>query len=181
MAVQVLSVVPGEVERYRPGIVEVYRRVFTAHPWSEPAEWADGFGDGLVEWRRFTPGFRLVVALDDDRVAGFAMGATWDPENWFCGPITQLLDPIWTRSCFHLMELALLPEHRGRKIGGLMHDEILDDLDADTALLSTNRLGPPPAASLYINRGWQLLLRDWRHCEECDPVHVMGAVLRPIG
>ena len=130
---------------------------------------------------RFTPGFRLVVALDGDLVAGFAMGASWDPDNWWCEAVTRDLHPDMTRSCFHLMELALLPSYRGGGWGDVSTTNSWPIWTPTRRSCRPTSLVPLAAAALYINRGWQLLLRSWSHCDACPVVHVMGMILRPPG
>jgi ribosomal protein S18 acetylase RimI-like enzyme len=49
------------------------------------------------------------------------------------------------------------PEYRRRGIGGALHDELLRDSDAPTAVLST-QTDNDPAIALYAGRGWQVIV-----------------------
>ncbi|HVE93062.1 MAG TPA: GNAT family N-acetyltransferase [Actinomycetota bacterium] len=159
----------------RSGIIAVYRRVFGEPPWNEHPRWARSFADRLPD-ELDRPGRSLILAMDADRVVGFTLARPWDREAYFCHMVEQSLPPEWTEDCFNLMELALLPEYRGRGLGGALHDALVDGFDCRTGILSSNELGPPAAARLYGKRGWRLLLKGWKSRPEADPVLVMGRV-----
>ncbi len=171
---RLIDVGPHDVPAFRAGIVEVYRTVFTEPPWDEPSEDADRFGERLVEEHAFEDDFRCIAAVEGEWVVGFSMGTRWDNGYPRLAHIAQDLASEWTLDCFLLMELAVVPERRGQGIGGRLHDTLLAGVRTATGLLTTNRIGHPAATGLYVSRGWRLLLPEWRCCEFCEPIHVMG-------
>jgi GNAT superfamily N-acetyltransferase len=174
---------PVDVLTCHEGIVKAYSEVFAEPPWNETTEDFEGFTRSLHEYAGW-PGFRGAVAVDEaGDIHSFALGADWIHDNWWCSRVEEDLGPRaadWTKHCFHLIELAVRKEFRGEGYGGELYDALVRDLPHDTAILSTNRLGPVAAATLYARRGWKLLLEEWRHCDECDPVQVLG-IIEPAG
>ncbi len=168
---------PKDVASFHAGIVDAYAEVFAEPPWNETAENFEAFAESLPEYAA-SKGFRGAVAIDVfGCVRGFALGMDWDPEHWWCSRVAEDLGPRaaeFTTDCFHLVELALRSAGRGQGYGNLLYDELVGGLPHRTAILSTNRLGPVAAATLYARRGWKLLLEEWRHCSHCDPVQVLG-------
>jgi GNAT superfamily N-acetyltransferase len=158
-------------------MVNAYAEVFAEPPWNEDEDSFEAFARSLLEYAG-SPGFRGAVLCEPSgAIEGFALGADWIPDNWWCSRVTEGLGPRaadWTSSCFHLLELAVRREHRGNGYGADLYDALVGGLPHRTAILSTNKLGPVAAARLYARRGWRLLLEEWRHCEQCPPVQVLG-------
>lgn len=172
-----MKVVPFDIERDHASTVDAYAEVFAEPPWDETIENVTWFARELYDYAT-SPGFRGAVLLDaDDRVQGFTFGADWTSDNWWCEAVERELGSRaerWTAHCFHLIELAVRREHRGKGHGAALYDALVEALPHRTAILSTNRLGPVAAATLYARRGWKLLLEEWRHCQDCDSVQVLG-------
>jgi GNAT superfamily N-acetyltransferase len=168
---------PEDVLTCHAGIVDAYSEVFAEPPWDEDAANFDAFAESLLEYGGW-PGFRGAVLVDNSgAIQGFTLGGDWISDNWWCSGVTEDLGPRageWTSSCFHLIELAVRREHRCNGYGADLYDALVRGLPHRTAILSTNKLGPVAAARLYARRGWRLLLEDWRHCDQCPPVQVLG-------
>ena len=173
----VRTVGPHDLERYHAGIVDAYAEVFAEPPWNENEQQFAAFGESLYD-HAASSGFRCAVAVDPEHVVhGFTLGADWESGHWWCSRVEQDLGPrapVWTLDCFHLMELAVRRAYRGSGYGGRLYDELVGGIPHGTAILSTNRLGPVAAATLYARRGWKLLLEEWRHCADCELVQVLG-------
>lgn len=124
------------------------------------------------------PGFRGAVLTDAaGTVQGFTLGTDWRYESSWCSQVERDLGPRadrWTSDCFHLIELAVREAHRGQGHGAALYDALVAGLPHRTAILSTNRLGPVAAATMYARRGWRLLIEDWRHCCDCEPIQILG-------
>lgn len=176
---RVVNLQQEDVPTYHDGIVDAYAEVFAEEPWNESSDNFTYFADALLDHAE-QDGFRGAVLIDGPGVVhGFALGVEWEPEHWWCSRVAEDLGPraqTWTEQCFHLLELAVRREHRGAGHGNALYDALVSDLPHRTAILSTNRLGPVAAATLYARRGWKLLLEEWRHCDGCDPVQVLGLV-----
>lgn len=69
------------------------------------------------------------------------------------------------------VELAVLPSHQGRGIGGQLHDTLLAGLPHQRALLATADDATTAAVHLYTKRGWQRLGK------QSPSEQVMGKIL----
>ncbi|MFC4785737.1 GNAT family N-acetyltransferase [Nocardioides sp. MAHUQ-72] len=134
-------------------VFEVYAHVFGA----------DG---GFEDWRqspwgrhRSRPDFRLATVRDGDRLVGFGWGYTGHRGEYWPDLVAEALPGLdaWVGGHFELVELAVLPEWRGRGAGRRLHDLLLEGLPHDRALLSTAADPEDPAVRLYRSRGWRCL------------------------
>lgn len=137
---------------------------------NDPEEWA------ISPWDRHRShaGYRLAVAHDDGRLVGFAWGYTGERGQYWSDFITRELGSKverWVGGHFEFVELAVIPEVRGRGIGGQLHDALLANLDHRRALLATSSSPDDPAVRLYSSRGWVSLATYG------DDRQVMGRVL----
>jgi GNAT superfamily N-acetyltransferase len=168
---------PEDVLTCHDAIVDAYTEVFAEPPWNEDANNFAAFEDSLYEYAGW-PGFRGAIATDEaGEVQGFTLGADWLHDNWWCSRVDEDLGrraASWTSDCFHLIELAVRRAHRGEGYGSELYEALVTALPHRTAILSTNRLGPIAAATLYARRGWKVLLEEWRHCADCEPRQVLG-------
>jgi ribosomal protein S18 acetylase RimI-like enzyme len=150
-------------EATRAEIVDVYRAAFTAPPYDEDESAVARFLDEQLPAHAEREGFRCVVAREDGRIVGFAYGYTGRRGQWWtdyvAGRVTPDLAGRWLDGHFEFVELAVDPAYQHRGIGGALHDELLDGLPHDRALLSTWRVDTP-ARRLYLNRGWQILQEE---------------------
>lgn len=152
---------------YADRIFGLYDAVFGRFP--DKADWRAQ----LFDRDRAREGYRLTVALDSDRVVGFAWGYRGERGQHWPDLVARTLPELpaeWVRDHFELVELAVDPGARREGIGGALHDALLDGLTG-RALLGTTLLPDDPALRLYKSRGWSTLghLRDNRQ--------VMGAYL----
>src|SRR5207244_13215550 len=87
-------------------------------------------------------GFRFVGAFaSDQRLVGSASGYTGAPGQWWydkvaaaldAGAAAEWLDPPH----FEFTELAVAPAYQSRGVGTRLHDEVLDRIPHERALLS---------------------------------------------
>lgn len=105
-------------------------------------------------------GFRLSVALDGDRLTGFAWGYVGQRGQYWSDLVVEALPKnvtdTWVGGHFEVVELAVLPQARGRGIGGCLHDLLLEGVSPSRALLSTDN-DDSAAVQLYTKRGWRRL------------------------
>ena len=149
--------------------------------------WKASFGpvDDVVGWRetvwdrhRTRAGYRLTTAYDGDRLLGFSWGYTGQPGQFWSDFILDRLGPAvagWVGGHFELVELAVIPDGRGRGVGGTLHDQLLAGLPHERALLGTEDDPTSPAVRLYRSRGWQRLGK------QSPRDQVMGKVLGAAG
>lgn len=152
---------------YADRIFALYDTVFGRFP--DKADWREK----LFDRDRQRSGYRLVLALDGDRVLGFAWGYRGERGQHWPDLVARTLPELpaeWVRDHFELVELAVDPEARRQGIGVGLHDALLDGLTG-RALLGTVLAVDDPALRLYKSRGWSTLghLKDDRQ--------VMGAYL----
>lgn len=149
--------------------------------------WTAAFGDveDAEEWRtsvwdrhRSRAGFRLVTARDGERMLGFAWGDTGERGQYWSDFISREVGSSvdeWIGGHFEFVELAVMPDARGRGIGRRLHDALLADLPHERALLSTSARVDDPAVRLYASSGWASLATYGENRQ------VMGRVLSGTG
>lgn len=131
--------------------------------------WNEVFGeveDGDV-WResvwdrhRRRADYRLATAHDARRLVGFGWGYTGQPGQFWSDFVLETVGPAvvdWVGGHFEFVELAVLPDLRGRGIGAQLHDTLLGGLPHRRALLGTEDDPTSPAVRLYTSRGWRRL------------------------
>jgi GNAT superfamily N-acetyltransferase len=93
------------------------------------------------------PDFRGFVAIGDAAVIGMGFGARSEPGQWWHDRVAAQVgaDHPALRDAWALVELAVLPDYRGRGIGGALHDALL--------AAQTNMR----ARTMYERRGWRYL------------------------
>jgi ribosomal protein S18 acetylase RimI-like enzyme len=153
-------------------VFAVYDAVFGDHP--DLAEWREA----LYDKHCARDGFRLAVARDGERLVGFAWGYVglrgqyWS--DWVVRELPAEVTEDWVGGHFELVELAVLEECRRHGLGRRLHDVLLDGVQSDRGLLSTDN-HDSPAVRLYASHGWLKL-------GELSPeVQVMGLRLHPGG
>ncbi|MEU3317113.1 GNAT family N-acetyltransferase [Streptomyces sp. NPDC006662] len=141
-------------------LAPIYEAVFAEPPYLEgPRDVADFLQ--RYQHEHAVPGFRLVVARDDDgQAAGFAYGLPLSSTTgWWTGLLDAAPPPDFTREdgrrTFVVMELAVLAEHRGLGTGRALHTALLDGVTAERVTLTVRPDGP--AATWYQHLGYTLV------------------------
>lgn len=138
------------------------------------------FGDraDFGSWRSdmFDPhcsraGFRLSAAQAGGQLVGFGWGYLGERGQYWSDRVAATLpgDVVaeWVGGHFEVVELAVLPHARGRGTGRRLHDVLLEGVEADRAMLSTDD-ADTAAVRLYLSC-------CWRRLGELGPgVQVMG-------
>jgi GNAT superfamily N-acetyltransferase len=164
------SALPSDADLEQAG--DAYLAGFSGPPYFETPESRQAFLDRV---RRYAgrDGFRLLVALEGGEPAGVGLAVIAHPGDWWREQVAMQLsaDEIATwlgESVLEVVHLAVRPASRGRGLGAALHDALLVDAGAPTAILSADRRATP-ARSLYATRGWTLL-RDRFTIGEGEPV-----------
>lgn len=139
---------------HRDRVLEVWTVAFG------PVEDEDAWRHRFWEQHRTRADFRLVTAERDGDLVGFAWGYTGERGQWWADRIAGALGgaaDAWVGGHWEFVELAVHPEHRRRRLGGLLHDALLEGLPHERALLQTDDDPDGSGHSLYCRRGWQVI------------------------
>ena len=121
---------------------------------------AENFAEVTLRRHARRSGFKLVVSLTDDIVSGYAYGFTgrrgqfWS--DWLAATVPPDIAQTWVGDHFELVDMVVDPAFRGRGVAGVLHDELMDGLPQERALLATIP-GDGAAPRLYESRGWQVV------------------------
>ena len=104
-------------------------------------------------------GFRIATVRHEGRVVGFAWGYTGERGQWWSDRVASTLPDearSWVGGHFELVELAVLPEFRGRGLGRALLRAVTD-VPHERLLLQTSEAADDPARRLYASEGWRVL------------------------
>jgi len=138
---------------------DLYARTFAEAPYEEDAAASRAsFVERIRRYAASKPNFRLLLARDEARVIGLALGTGIAAGDWWHDRVVPLLaDDIRRRwfgeSCFCVQELAVDSSARRSGVASLLLDGLLADLPYPTAVLSRHA-DAPAAGSFYTARGW---------------------------
>lgn len=176
---QVERVEAEQLDALRSEIVACYRAAWLPTRFRPEERAVSGFEQRLQE-HLARPGFRLHVALDESKVIGFVYGFRSQPNTYWRDLVSTHLEPQardhWLSDCFEFVELAVLPAFQGRRVGGALHDALLEGLTCRTACLTTYR-AQESAVRLYLKRGWEVLADDVLFPGDPFPYLLMGRAL----
>lgn len=139
---------------FRDRILEMWPTAFG------PVPDEDAWRARFWEQHRGRDGFRLVTADSGDELLGFGWGYTGQRGQWWADTVHSALGPVgddWVGGHFEFVELAVRPEHRGRGLGGALHDALLEGLVQERALLQTDADPDGAGHRLYLARGWRAI------------------------
>lgn len=143
-----------DVEGIQAELVEVFAAAF------DEADDVARFRDDQLVKHPARDGFRITVAHEHERIAGFAYGYTGRAGQWWTDRMRAEIAPHlydeWFDGHFEFVELAVHPEFQRQGLGTALHDALLDGLPHDRALLTTWQ-DDRPARRLYVRRGWRPL------------------------
>ncbi len=171
---------PLDGQRLDRHLQQVYLAAFSLPPYREGEPDVVRFRESFARHVR-RPGFRIIVAKDEEQVVGFGYGYTSAPGQWWRDTVDAALgkenSKKWLSDAFELVELAVLPSKQGQGIGGRIHDELLKGSPQHTAVLSTYQT-ETPALRLYRKRGWVTLLSNFFFPGAGHAFLIMGLDLR---
>lgn len=161
-----------------PEVLEVWTAVFGE------VEDAEDWRASVWDRHRWRAGFRLVTGREGERMLGFAWGYTGERGQYWSDFISREVGSSvddWIGGHFEFVELAVMPDARGRGIGRRLHDALLADLPHERALLSTSARADDRAARLYSSSGW-VTLAAYREDRQVMGRVLSGAsgVIRPL-
>lgn len=126
------------------------------------------FGDAsrrawLSTWERHRAraGFRVVRAVADNEVVGFAYGYTGEAGQWWTDAVRATLPSevadTWLGGHFELVSLGVSASARGGGLGRRLLRRITADLPHARLLLQASADPGVPARRLYASDGWVVL------------------------
>ena len=141
------------------------------------------FGGERLPRHAARAGFRFVGAFASDRrLVGFVYGYTGAPGQWWYDKVAAALDSEAAAEWldpphFEFTELAVTPAYQQRGVGSRLHDEVLDGLPQERALLSA-LADNTRVIAFYEHRGWRVVLPELRF----EPGRPLFAILgRELG
>jgi ribosomal protein S18 acetylase RimI-like enzyme len=104
------------------------------------------------------PNFRGFLACVDGEPVGVGYGARSFPGVPWHDLVAPRLgaDHPALQEAFRIVELAVIDTQRGKGLGGLLHDRLLESQPCPRALISTN-VTNQRARAIYERRGWRYL------------------------
>lgn len=123
-------------------------------------------------------GFKGLKAKNqDDRLIGFAYGYFSLPHQFYRKRLELQLTPEqtakWLSDCFEFVEMAVNPGYRRRRVGGHLHDKLLENSPQKTSVLTTS-VDNFPAIQLYKQKGWEVVKADAAVISESQLQVIMG-------
>ncbi|ROO88991.1 acetyltransferase (GNAT) family protein [Actinocorallia herbida] len=149
-------------------IQRVYAAAFPGHPLTGHARRA---GQAAA-----SPGFATVTARERGRLVGFACGLPLQaPTTWWHG-LRPARPPSWTTETgartFAVLDLGVLPAHRGTGTGRRLVDGLLAYRAEERATLATAP-DKPDIQRMYQRWGWRLVGRVPGGPEEAQPFYYL--------
>ncbi|HWG84123.1 MAG TPA: GNAT family N-acetyltransferase [Deinococcales bacterium] len=128
-----------------------------------------------MERHALYPGFRGYLVRDQSGAAvAMVYGTRTAPGQWWHDLVLpQLHEPQALNDCWVLTELAVVPAHQGRRLGGLLHDLVLDGLPFRRATLST-QVSNTRARLFYERRSWRTLVPSMIFSPGGEPFTILG-------
>jgi GNAT superfamily N-acetyltransferase len=172
------TALPSEADIERAA--DAYLAGFSGPPYFETAASQAEFVERV---RRYAArdGFRLVVASEGEAPAGVGLAVIAHPGDWWRDQVAAQLTAAEAKewlgdSVLEVVNLAVRPESRGRGLGAALHEALLTDAEAPTAVLTADTRATP-ARTLYETRGWTIL-RERVSIGGSEPVTLLARRLR---
>ncbi len=143
-----LEILKWDHESFLHSVVSLYQTVWN--------NWSESHFDRIKRHTGYK-GFRGYVSVADGEVIGYAYGYTSLSGQYYHELLNDHLSSDgsndWLSNCFEFVELAVHPSYRKHGIGARLHDQLLNDLPFERAVLTTQS-NNWPAISLYRSKGW---------------------------
>jgi ribosomal protein S18 acetylase RimI-like enzyme len=158
---------PGPLELLGDLVGEVVDVWASAHGLPAASATRREFGGERLPRHVARAGFRFVGAFASDRrLVGFVYGYTGEPGQWWYDKVAAALDADAAAEWldpphFEFTELAVAPAYQSRGVGTRLHDEVLDGLPHERALLSA-LADNTRVIAFYEHRGWRVILPELR-------------------
>jgi ribosomal protein S18 acetylase RimI-like enzyme len=144
--------------------------------------WNTSMEDFLERFKRHAtyPGFRGIVACEDEEIVGFAYGYTSMKGQYYhellCEFLSTAEQNVWLADCFELVELVVAPSYRRNKTGKKLVAELIGNVSNQTALLTT-QMDNLAARNLYEKFDWEIIQEDFIPNKQAVSYVIMGKKL----
>lgn len=166
----------AEVRDRSAEIYRVYDAVF-----GDQASY-DEWLEGMLLRHAARDRFRFAAALEGDQIVGISWGYVGAPGQYYTESVRAAIGDEeadrW-QPAFEVVELALLPAHRGSGHGRALLRLLLDGIEG-SALLSTWDDDADPAVRLYLDEGWRRIGEHPKN-DGSRTMQIMGRVIPPRG
>ncbi|GAB3654886.1 hypothetical protein GCM10027589_13860 [Actinocorallia lasiicapitis] len=132
-------------------LADVYEQVYAEPPYSSAPKYSRDRFVSRFRNQILSPGFALVTVEENAALAGFATGFALDAGSWWANT-TPPPQPLADSDVFAIVELILLPGHRGHGKGKALLDELLAGRPEPYATLAA--VLDAPAYEKYLRWGW---------------------------
>ena len=122
-----------------------------------------------------------VLQTDEGQPVAFAYGYRSTPGQFYRSLLEAHLSAedraAWLDDCFEFVALGVIPAHRRRGYGRLLHHAVLQRAAERTAILTTE-VSNRASRALYTGLGWQLLSPGFEPPGAAEPFVIMVKTLK---
>ncbi|MDG4802300.1 GNAT family N-acetyltransferase [Micromonospora sp. WMMD980] len=133
-------------------LTDLYALVYAEPPYLEGPAQVARFRAGLPD-EAARPGFRLVIASEDDQLVGAAYGWTMTAGTWWSQADGHPPESVRNSDKFAVMEWIVHPRHRARGIGAELMRRLLTGRPESWATLASDPR--TQARDIYRRNGWR--------------------------
>ncbi|PQD94785.1 N-acetyltransferase [Pradoshia eiseniae] len=167
-----MEILKWDSESNLHSVVSLYQTVWN--------DWGESHLDRIKRHTGYK-GFRGYIAMDEGDIIGYAYGYSSLSGQYYHELLNDHLSSDgsddWLNNCFEFVELAVHPKYRKRGIGALLHDQLLNDLPFERAILTT-QTDNWPAISLYRSKGWVIISDSFLPLDDPEqPFIIFGKTL----
>lgn len=146
------TLIGAEASAHVGALTHLYAEVYAEPPYSEGPEHVAQF-ERWIGSEVDNDGFKLVLALVGDDLAGAAYGFTLPPGSWMEPAASPPPPNLNDLPKFNIAEWMVRNKYRGAGIGRQLLDRLLDSRPEPIAILASNP--EAPARRIYERWGWQ--------------------------
>lgn len=144
----------AEIAKWVEPLRPIYFRAYDEEPYNYTEADADEFVERMTSQLEH-PHFRLVLAMENEDVAGFSYGYQFPTELWWRGARTPAPEEVAEGTKYAVIEIVVDRPYRGKGIAKGLMDELLADQSEEWGVL----LAKPGALAhgMYQRWGWQIV------------------------
>ncbi|WP_312097207.1 GNAT family N-acetyltransferase [Niallia sp.] len=141
--------------------------------------WNKSLKERLIKHIAYEKFRGYIIISEEGKLLGFAYGYKSLPGQYYHELLSKALNQkeyeTWLKDCFEVVELAVHPLYRNKGYGKTLFNELLNDVDNKTAVLTT-QVNNKVARHLYQNLGWIVIKDRFTPSGSESPYVIMGNV-----